>query len=179
MRSFLAVLVVVPVVAATAAVAAPAPSPSGFGSANCIRGHWVASQAETKRVLRALAPVPGLEPQGKLYMQFRDGMFQYGSTRLVLTVPVGDAVATASARFFSLARYTARNGALTTTRGESTIEYGPMSATKDGRTYTVPGPPSRTTAIPGGTTPFQCRGNTLRVRLPRVASLNWITLQRG
>jgi hypothetical protein len=129
MRLFLAVLVVVPVVAATAAVAAPAPSPSGFGSANCIRGHWVASQAETKRVLRALAPVPGLEPQGKLYMQFRDGMFQYGSTRLVLTVPVGDAVATASARFFSLARYTARN--------------------------------------------------TLRVRLPRVASLNWITLQRG
>ena len=179
MRSFLAVLVLVPVVATTAAVAAPAPSPSGFGSAACLRGHWVANQAETKRVMRALAPVPGLEPRGKLYMQFRDGMFQYGSTSLVMTMPIGDAVATARARFFSLARYTARTGAFTTTRGQSTIEYGPMSATKDGRTYTVPGPPTRTTSIPGGTTPFQCRGGTLRVRLPRFASLNWITLQRG
>jgi hypothetical protein len=179
MRSFLAALVLVPVVATTAAVAAPAPSPSGFGSASCLRGHWVANQAETKRVMRALAPVPGLEPRGKLYMQFRDGMFQYGSTSLVMTMPIGDAVATARARFFSLARYTARTGAFTTTRGESTIEYGPMTATKDGRTYTVPGPPTRTTSIPGGTTPFQCRGSTLRVRLPRIASLNWITLQRG
>lgn len=179
MRSVLAALVLVPVVVTTAAVAAPTPSPSGFGSASCLRGHWVANQAETKRVMRALAPVPGLEPRGKLYMQFRDGMFQYGSTSLVMTVPVGDAVATARARFFSLARYTARTGAFTTTRGESTIEYGPMSATKDGRTYTVPGPPTRTTSIPGGTTPFQCRGSTLRVRLPRIASLDWITLQRG
>ena len=179
MRSFLAVLVLVPVVATTAAVAAPAPSPSGFGSAACLRGHWVANQAETKRVMRALAPVPGLEPRGKLYMQFRDGMFQYGSTSLVMTMPIGDAVATARARFFSLARYTARTGAFTTTRGQSTIEFGEMSATKDGRTYTVPGPPTRTTSIPGGTTPFQCRGGTLRVRLPRFASLNWITLQRG
>ena len=179
MRSFLAVLFVVPVVAATTALAAPAPSPSGSGSANCIRGHWVANQAETKRVLRALAPVPGLEPTGKLYMQFRDGMFQYGSTSLVMKMDIGDAVATARARFFTLARYTARNGSLTTGRGQSTIEYGPMSATKDGRTVTVPGPPTRTTSVPGGTTPFQCRGNTLKVRLHRFASLNWITLQRG
>jgi hypothetical protein len=179
MRSFLAVLVVVPVVAATAAVAAPAPSPSGFGSASCVRGHWVANQAETKRVMHALVPVPGLEPTGKLYMQFRNGMFQYGSTSLVLKMDMGDAVATASARFFSLARYTARNGSFTTRRGQATIEYGQMSATKDGRTVTVPGPPSKTTSIPGGTTPFQCRGSTLRVRLPRFASLNWITLRRG
>jgi hypothetical protein len=178
MRSFLAVLLVVPVVAATA-VAAPSPSPSGFGSANCIRGHWVANQAETKRVMRALVPVPGLEPRGKLYMQFRDGMFQYGSTSLVMTMNMGDAVATSSARFFSLARYTARTGSFTTSRGQATIEYGPMSATKRGKTYTVPGPPSKTTSIPGGTTPFQCRGSTLKVRLPRFASLNWITLQRG
>jgi hypothetical protein len=129
--------------------------------------------------MHALVPVPGLDPRGKLYMQFRNGMFQYGSTSLVMTMPVGDAVATASARFFTLARYTARNGSLTTSRGRTTIEYGPMSATKGGQTYTVPGPPSKTTSTPGGATPFQCRGSTLRVRLPRFASLNWITLQRG
>jgi hypothetical protein len=158
--------------------AGAAPTPAGSGSPSCLRGHWVATDAETKRVMRALAPVPGLDPRGNLYMIFRDGAFQYGSTLLVFTMPVGDAVATARARFFSLQPYTARTGSFTTRRGESTIEYGPMSATKGGRTYTVPGPPTRTTSIPGGTTPFQCRGASLKVRLPRFASLNWISLHR-
>lgn len=179
MRALLAVLVVVPVVAATALTALAAPSPAGFGSAGCIRGHWVANQAETRRVMRALAPVPGLESRGRLYMIFRDGLFQYGSTALVLTQSIGDATLTARARFFSLQPYTARSGVLTTRRGESTIEYGPMSGTKGGRTYTVPGPPARTSSIPGGRTPFQCRGSTLKVRLPRFASLDWITLHRA
>jgi len=179
MRALFAVLVVVPVAAATAITALGAPSAAGFGSASCIRGHWVATQAETRRVVHALAPVPGLEPRGRLYMVFRDGAFQYGSTALVLTQQIGDATLTARARFFTLQPYTARSGVLTTRRGESTIEYGPMSATKDGRTYTVPGPPTRTTSVPGGSTPFQCRGSTLKVRLPRFASLNWITLHRS
>jgi hypothetical protein len=157
--------------------AAPSPSP-GFGSASCLRGQWGASQAETKRVLRALAPVPGLEPTGKLYMIFRGGTFQYGTTSLVLKMDLGDATLTARARFFTLQRYTANAGTFTTRGGESTIEYGPMTGMKDGRTYTVAGPPTRTTRVPGGTTPFQCRGNTLKVRLPRFASLDWITLQR-
>jgi hypothetical protein len=129
--------------------------------------------------MHALAPVSGLEPRGRLYMLFRDGLFQYGSTSLVLTQELGDATLTARARFFSLQPYTARSGVLTTRRGESTIEYGPMSGTKDGRTYTVAGPPTRTTSIPGDSTPFQCRGSTLKVRLPRFASVNWITLHRS
>jgi hypothetical protein len=178
MRAFLAVLVVLPVAAATALTALASPSPAGFGSAACIRGNWVASQDETRRVMHALAPVPGLEPRGKLYMLFRDGAFQYGSTSLVLTQQIGDATMTARARFFTLQPYTARSGVLTTRRGESTIEYGEMSATKDGRTYSVPGPPARTRSVPGGRTPFQCRGSTLKMRLPRFASLDWITLHR-
>lgn len=124
-------------------------------------------------------PVDGIEPRGKLYMIFRNGAFQYGSTSLVLKVDVGDTVATAQARFFTLQRYTARTGSFTTTRGTSTIEYGKMTATSKGKTYTVNGPPPKTTRIPGGTTPFQCRGNTLKVKLPRFASLSWITLQRA
>ena len=111
-------------------------------------------------------------------MIFRDGMFQYGTTSLVLKMDLGGSTLTARARFFTLQPYTARTGAFTTRGEESTIEYGPMSGTKDGRTYTVPGPPTRTTRAPGGTTPFQCRGNALKVRLPRFASLDWITLQR-
>ena len=163
------------------AVSAPAPGASspGSGSASCLRGNWVASSAETRRVMRALVPGGLFTSYGRLYMSFRDGAFQYGSTGLVLTSNVGDATMTARARFFSLAPYTARPGLLVLRPGESTIEYGPMTATKAGRTYSVSGPPTRTTPIPGGTTPFQCRGSTLRVRLPRFATMSWITLQRG
>lgn len=179
MRTILILTSMAAAVAATALSASAAPSPSaGSGTPACLRGEWQASDAETKRVLNALVSVPGLEPRGKLYMIFRDGRFQYGSTSLVLKVNVGDAVATARARFFSLAPYTARNGSFTTRRGSTTIEYGEMTATKNGQTYTVSGPPPRTKRIPGGTTPFQCRGRTLKVRLPQFATLDWITLSR-
>ncbi len=160
-------------------VTATAASSPGSGVPSCLRGNWVASQGETRRVMRALVPGGLFTSYGRLYMVFRDGAFQYGSTGLVLESNIGDAVLTARARFFSLAPYTARTGQLTTRAGESTIEYGPMSGTKDGRTHTVAGPPTRTTRIPGGTTPFQCRGNALKVQMPRFAALNWVTLTRG
>jgi hypothetical protein len=178
-RLHLATAGIVLAAAASALTAGATPTQAGYGSPACLRGEWGASQAETRRVIRALVAVPGLTPRGKLYMVFRDGAFQYGSTSLVLKVNVGDAVATARARFFTLQPYTARVGLLTTRGGETTIEYGEMSATKDGRTYSVPGPPTRTTRVPGGSTPFQCRGDTLKLRLPRFASLNWITLHRA
>lgn len=165
--------------AASALAAWAAPHPSGSGTPACLRGEWGASQAETKRVIRALVPVEGLEPRGKLYMTFRNGNFQYGSTSLVFKIDLGDAVATARARFFTLQPYTARQGSFTTRGGESTIEYGEMTATKGGQTYSVPGPPTRTTRVPGGTTPFRCTGGTLKVKLPRFASLDWITLSRA
>jgi hypothetical protein len=177
-----AILVLTALAAAVAVLslsATAAPRQGGFGSPACLRGEWHASQAETRRVMRALVPVDGLEPRGRLYMIFRDGAFQYGSTDMLVKIDGGDLVMTAQARFFTLQRYTARPGALTTQRGTSTIEYGRMTATKRGQTYSVAGPPPKTTRIPGGTTPFQCRDNTLKVRMPRFASLNWITLARG
>ena len=149
MRLLLATAGLVLATAAAALTAGAAPNPAGFGSASCLRGQWGASQAETKRVLRALAPVPGLEPTGKLYMIFRDGMFQYGTTSLVLKLDLGGETLTARARFFTLQPYTARTGSFTTRGGESTIEYGPMSGTKDGRTYTVPGLAHADDARPG------------------------------
>jgi hypothetical protein len=174
--SFVSLIGSLAAVWALAASAVPAATAS---SPTCLRGEWHASHAETKRVLRALVPVDGIEPRGKLYMIFRNGTFQYGSTSLVLKIDLGDAVATARARFFTLQRYSARAGSFTTTGGTSTIEYGQMTATSKGKTHTVDGPPPKTTRIPGGSTPFQCRGNTLKVRLPRFASLGWITLQRA
>lgn len=158
---------------------AMAASSPGFGPASCLRGNWVAGQDETRRVMRALVPGGPFQVNGKLYMLFRDGAFQYGSTGLVLESTFGDVTLTARGRFFTLAAYTARPGVLTLRAGESTIEYGPMTGTKAGRSYTVPGPAPRTTRVPGGSTPFRCRGSTLKVRLPRFASLDWITLRRA
>ena len=161
------------------ATAAPAGAASGSGSPSCLRGNWVANQAETRRVLAALVPGGMFTSFGQLYMTFNDGAFQYGSTRMIFQSAVGDATLIARARFFSLAPYTARTGLLTTQSGSSTIEYGRMTGSKGGRTFSVAGPPTKTTRIPGGSTPFQCRGATLKVRLPRFASADWITLHRG
>lgn len=160
-------------------LAAPQAAGPGFGSPRCLRGHWVANQAETERVVHAMVPVEGMTVRSKLYMQFVDGMFQYGTTRMRLRLDFGSQSATAEARFYSFAPYTARPGVFTTSNGESHIEYGKMTATKDGKTYTTNGPEPKTRPIPGGSTPFQCRGNTLKVKLPRFASLSWITLHRG
>ena len=180
MRLLLVLAALVAVAAALhVAVPATAASSPGYGAPSCLRGNWVATQGETRRVLGSLVGSGLFTSYGRLYMTFRGGAFQYGSTGLVLESNIGDAVLTARARFFSLAPYSARPGLLVLRAGESTIEYGPMSGTKDGRTYTVPGPPTRTTPNPGGSTPFQCRGSTLKVRLPRISSLNWITLHRG
>jgi hypothetical protein len=177
----LALPALVVALAASLVVSLPATAASspGSGAPSCLRGDWVATQAETRRVMRALVPGGLFTAYGRLYMVFRGGAFQYGSTGLVLESDIGDARLTARARFFTLAPYAARPGVLTLRAGETTIEFGPMSGTKDGRTYTVPGPPSRTTRVPGGSTPYRCAGATLRVRLPRFAALDWITLRRG
>lgn len=173
-------LVLAPLVLVLAAAAAsPAPAAGGFGSASCLRGNWVASQAETNRVMRALVPDVPAEVRGRLYMIFRDGAFQYGSRQLVYTASFGELTMIARGRFFSLARYTARPGTFTTGAGSVTTEWGKMTGIKAGKSYTVDGPPTSTRRIPGGPTSFQCRGSTLKVKLPRFASLSWITLQRG
>lgn len=131
-------------------------------------------------MLRSLVPVDGLESSGSLYMVFQEGMFQYGSRNMKVTFnPGGDLELISRSRFFTLARYTARPGVLTLSAGEATIEHGAMTGVKDGKSFTVPGPAPRTTRTPGGSTPFQCRGRTLKMKLPRFASLEWITLRRG
>jgi hypothetical protein len=176
---FAAVLVLSLVLALLAALPASATGPRGFGSAACLRGNWVASRAETNRVLQSLIPVGGFEARGRLYMIFRDGTFQYGSRYLEIRNTIGDSQLIGRAAFFTLARYTARAGQVTIGKGSSTIEYGKMTAISDKGTFTVDGPPPKTTSTPGGPAPFQCRGSTLRMKLPSISTLGWITLRRG
>jgi hypothetical protein len=167
-------------VGALSAGAAPNPTPGGgFGTPRCLQGDWVADRAETSRVTRALIPLDTYQVKGKLYMQFHDGIYQYGTTGLVISNTVGPMILTATGRFFSLHRYAATPGVLQLANGERTTSWGKFTATKEGKTYTVNGPPTKTQRAAGGLVPFQCRGNTLRVRLPSFASLNWITLRRG
>jgi hypothetical protein len=181
MRAIVILASVTFVAAATALGAGAASSQApggGSGSPRCLVGDWVANQAETRRVTRALIPVEGYDVDGKLYMQFRDGRFQYGTTGIVIYNTIGDVRMTATGRFFSLHPYTAVTGALKLGRGERTTSWGKFTATKNGKTYSVDGPPQKTQRVPGGAVPFQCHGNTLKVRLPRFASLDWITLRR-
>jgi kynureninase len=49
----------------------------GLRLASCLRGNWVASQGETRRVLAALVPA-AFTSVGQLYMTFNRGAFQYG-----------------------------------------------------------------------------------------------------
>ena len=181
MRGVVVAMVSLAAVAVTAtALSAPSPAPGGgFGSPACLRGHWVANRAETSRVTHALVPVEGYEVKGKLYMQFRDGMYQYGTTGIVIANTIGDMRLVATGRFFSLHRYSATPGVLQLSNGQRTTEWGKFTATKEGKTYTVPGPPTKTQRAAGGLVPFQCRGSTLRVRLPHFATLDWVTLRRG
>lgn len=171
-------LTLVSLVAAIAAVSQSALARSLPGAPNspaCLRGSWVATTAESERVLKSLVPGP-YEFRSKLYMIFQDGAFQYGTTKFVLQSSIGGITTTAVGRFFSLQPYTATRGAIRLGPGESTVEFTRLTA--GGRSATPP--PPKTTRLPGGgPTPFQCRGGQLKYKLPGLSSLGWITLHRG
>jgi hypothetical protein len=152
-----------------AATTAPARAATP-NSPSCLRGNWVASTTESRRVLRSLVPGP-YEFTAKLKMIFQNGIFQYGTDSFRFNI--ADTVVKGS--ILVLARYTAVRGAVTIAPGTSTVTYSLVSA----KGNIVSPPPEQTTRIPGGRTPFQCRGNTLKYKLPRLSSLGWITLQRG
>ena len=68
-------------------------------------------------------------------------------------------------------------GVLTLGAGETTSSTASSPGPRMDGAYTVPGPAREDEQrSPAGSIPFQCRGNILKVRLPRFASLNWITL---
>jgi hypothetical protein len=93
---------------------------------------------------------------------------------MILESSIGDATLTARARFFSLAPYTA--AAPGSSRPSRRVDDRVREDVGlEGRAHL-----QRRRAAdqddedPGRLDPFQCRGSTLKVRLPRFASANWI-----
>ncbi len=132
--------------------------PGAPNSPACLRGHWVATKAESQRVLRVLVPGP-YTFTGKLYMDFRDGTMQYGTTRFVISVP---GAPPGSGSFFMAYTYTATRGRVTLSRGTGTV--------------TVKGIATNVTS-PGSVTPFQCNATRLRWKGP--PQVGWLTLGRA
>jgi hypothetical protein len=153
------------------AVTATQPAPN---SPSCLRGHWTASVGESRRVLKSMVPGP-YDFRAKLYMIFDRSAFQYGTPSFTFEVPTSAGPAIAKGGFVAIAGYHATRGRVTFAAGTSTVEFASISIGE----ITVAPPPTRTQRIPGGPTPFQCRGGTLKVKLPSRSSIGWITLRRS
>lgn len=154
--------------AATAAGASAAQSPTAVTRDPCLRGQWRMGPAASTALLRNLVPIPGwLVTDGTITTSFRNGRMVYGSTLFILEGSVGDGQSlTAEASWINESSYRTRNGRIITGPVTSEIAYGEMTGTKDGRTYTVPGPPGRTQTLPGGATPYTCTRTTLKWPVP-------------
>ena len=133
----------------------------------CLTGRWVMDSATSTRLLQQLVPVPGfLVTEGVISMTFRRGIQTYGSTLFVLTGTVGDTTFVSESSWINESPYRTRNGRIVTGPGTSEVSYGDQTATSPSGTATVAGPPGRTTALPGGSTPYRCTRTTLTWPVP-------------
>jgi hypothetical protein len=143
----------------------------GRDSPACLRGHWTATVPESRRVLKSM--VAGqYDFKAKLYMIFDRTTFSYGTPSFVFHAP-GNSLA--KGRFFTLHGYTARTGRITLAAGRAHLVFEEFSVAGHSATP----PPAQEYGVPGGQTPFQCRGSVLKYKLPRLSGLGWITLHRG
>lgn len=134
----------------------------------CVRGDWKMSNAASNAVLQSLINTPTIRvARGVITASFaRDGEMRYGSTDFVVRVDGGDLVMTGTGTFVFEANWSTRGDRLIVSAGRSEVFISKFTATKDGRTYTVPGPGATVKRTPGGPTPYTCRGDTLRWKIP-------------
>ena len=133
----------------------------------CVRGDWKVSNSASNAVLQSLIRVPNISVErGVLTASFpREGTMRYGSTHMVVKVD-GALVMRGTASFIFEASWSTSRGKLVLGRRESELFISKFSATKNGQTYTVPGPGATTKRTPAGETSYTCRGDTLRWRIP-------------
>ena len=90
----------------------------------------------------------------------------YGSTHFVVKVAAGDLQLTGTATFHFEAPWETRNGKLVLGAGRSELVISKFTATKDGQTITVAGPPPTIKRTPAGATPYTCSARVLRWKVP-------------
>ncbi|MBK9740739.1 MAG: hypothetical protein IPO93_14855 [Actinobacteria bacterium] len=148
--------------------AATATRPPTVARDPCLAGQWRMSPAASTQLLRELVPVPGwLVTNGTITTSFRDGRMIYGSTLFILegTLGAGQSIK-AEASWINESSYRTRGGKIVTGLVSSEISYGDLTGTKDGETFSVPGPAGRSETLPGGATPYTCTRSTLKWPVP-------------
>ena len=134
---------------------------------SCLTGRWVMDAETSTALLRRLAQIPGSTvTEGVISMTFRRGVQTYGSTLFVLTGSTGDGTFTSEASWINEAPYRTRNGRIITGPGTSELSFGEQTLSGPSGTFTVAGPPAKTTPIPGGATPYRCTRTTLTWPIP-------------
>lgn len=144
----------------------------------CVRGEWRMSNAAANALLQRLVPNPAMRvTEGVLTAAFPRGeRMKYGSTHFVLTMDTGDLVMIGSATFFFEAGWQTGNGKLILDAGRSELVISKFTAIKNGQRFTVPGGAPLRQRTQGGGTPYTCRGNTLRWKIP--INNSWATFRR-
>ena len=155
----------------TAAFALAAAAPAGSELAlkdRCVQGEWRMSNSASNALLQSLVSTGNISvAEGVITAAFpRRGKAVYGSTHFVVRVDGGDLVMKGTATFHFEADWSTANGKIVLGRGRSELVISKFQATKDGRTFTVPGPAPTIKRTPGGATPYTCNANTLRWRVP-------------
>jgi hypothetical protein len=96
----------------------------------------------------------------------RRGPALYGSTHFVVQVSGGDMVLKGTATFHFEAGWATRAGKILLGAGRSELVISKFTATKDGRTFTVAGPPPTIRRTRPGAAPYTCNRTTLRWKVP-------------
>lgn len=134
--------------------------------------------AAANALLQRLIPNPNMRvSEGVLTAAFpRDERMKYGSTHFVLTLTGGELTMIGSATFFFEAGWQTGNRKLILDAGRSELVISKFTAIKDGKRFTVSGGSPLRQRVQGGATPYTCRGNTLRWKIP--INNTWATFQR-
>ena len=169
MRRSIAAALALTCVAAGFALATAAPAGSGPTlKDSCVRGEWRMSNSASNALLQSLIPSGNIRVvEGVITAAFpRRGRALYGSTHFVVQVSGGDMVLKGTATFHFEAPWATREGKIVLGAGRSELVISKFTATKDGRTFTVPGPPATVRRTPPGGAPYTCNRTTLRWKVP-------------
>lgn len=134
----------------------------------CVQGEWRMSHSASNALLQSLVSSGNVSvAEGVITAAFpRRGKAVYGSTHFVVQVDGGTMVLKGTATFHFEAGWETKEGKILLGPGLSELVISKFTATKDGRTVTVPGPPPTIRRTPRGAAPYTCNGRTLRWKVP-------------